>query len=291
MAGEVTLNTVATGGIADSVSGIVLENYIFDDTFEFLWIDVTAGTNLNLTDDATASIDIGFPFTFYGVKYDKVNISANGFMYFSGLAGSYDNASIPSDPAPNNLIAPFWDDLNPGVPGAGVWYLLEGDAGSQRLTVAWLDVPHFPNTGAVSFEATLYEGTNEIKFQYQDVGFGNSTYNNGVSATVGVEHRDGAIGTQYSFNELVIPDNSAILFSLPASPAHSLNITNGPSGSPDAVASEGTATLSVTADDSDGHLLSYLWSADCSSWAMDDGIHNGASAIPNTRRPNVDRSN
>src|SRR5262249_51354028 len=42
---------------------------------------------------------------------------------------------------------------------------------------------------------------------------------------------------------------------------HSLQITSGPSGTPNPVASGGTASLSVAATDSMGHGLNFTWSA------------------------------
>jgi triacylglycerol esterase/lipase EstA (alpha/beta hydrolase family) len=48
-----------------------------------------------------------------------------------------------------------------------------------------------------------------------------------------------------------------------AAGSHSLTITAGPAGTPNPVASSGSAALSVTAVDSLGHTLSYLWQANC----------------------------
>ncbi|WIO75512.1 hypothetical protein QP938_06305 [Porticoccaceae bacterium LTM1] len=59
-------------------------------------------------------------------------------------------------------------------------------------------------------------------------------------------------------------------------PPHSLNITAGPSGIPDPVASGGGVELDVTAVDSEGHELTYAWMADCSSWTDDNGTFNDA---------------
>jgi hypothetical protein len=73
-------------------------------------------------------------------------------------------------------------------------------------------VPHYSNVGGATFEVTLYEGSNNLIFQYQDVDFGNASYNNGASATVGVENAEGDVGTQYSHNSAIISNNMAIKF-------------------------------------------------------------------------------
>ena len=44
----------------------------------------SSGTALNLGDDSMSGMkDIGFDFTFYDQTFDQVNISMNGFFYFS----------------------------------------------------------------------------------------------------------------------------------------------------------------------------------------------------------------
>ena len=58
----------------------------------------------------------------------------------------------------------------------------------------------------------LYEATNEIKFQYADVDFGDPLFNNGASATVGI-NQDATTALQVSFNQPVIQNGQAILFS------------------------------------------------------------------------------
>jgi hypothetical protein len=59
----------------------------------------------------------------------------------------------------------------------------------------------------------------EDPFQYKDVDFGDSSYNRGASATIGIENSDGSVGVQYSYNQASVSENMAILFSLSSSPA------------------------------------------------------------------------
>lgn len=217
-AGSVTLDIAADdngNAINGSVSGEAQANYIFNDQVTFNWIDATTGTNAGVAgDDTSVNIPIGFDFDFYGVSQSTVTVSSNGYLTFGGTGTVYTNSGIPNTAQPNNLIAPFWDDLNPGSGGA-VYYLLEGTEPNRRLTIEWQGVPHYPNTGAVTFEVTLFEGTHSILFQYQDVDFGNAAYDNGASATVGIENNPANLGVQYSLNSSVISSQSAILFFLP----------------------------------------------------------------------------
>ena len=66
-----------------------------------------------ITNRALAQIAIGFEFEFYGVRYDTLYISGNGYIVFdpSSLTGAqhvYDGQSVPADDQVNNFIAPFW---------------------------------------------------------------------------------------------------------------------------------------------------------------------------------------
>jgi hypothetical protein len=62
--------------------------------------------------------------------------------------------------------------------------------------------------------------------------------------------------------------------------AHTLTITAGPTSAANPVASEGTAILSVTAADSLGHALSYVWTAACPSLPS-----NGTFSDPTVQNP------
>ena len=62
----------------------------------------------------------------------------------------------------------------------------------------------------------MYETTNNIKYQYLDVDFGNASYNFGVSATAGIR-QTGSNYLQYSYNQAVIQNGMAICFTYPGS--------------------------------------------------------------------------
>ena len=84
------------------------------------------------------------------------------------------------------------------------------------LIVEWYNRPHFNDIGSSTFEAILYEATNEIKFQYAGRRLRRPAYNNGASATVGI-NKNATTALQVSFNQPVIQNGQAILFT-PAAP-------------------------------------------------------------------------
>jgi N-acetylneuraminic acid mutarotase len=188
-------------------------NYTFDDTVAYNWIDISAtGTNLGLSDEGNAQIALPFAFNFYGTPYNAVTVSANGALSFYDTSISYANSCLPTS-TQTTLIAPFWDDLNPGAGGAVHWEV-QGSAPNRQVIVQWSGVPHYTAGGAVTFQAILSEGSNQILLQYQDVDFGNAAYNNGASATVGLQG-DSASVTQYSCNTPALAAATAILFEPP----------------------------------------------------------------------------
>jgi hypothetical protein len=177
----------------------------------FDWIDAGAGSVHVLPDDGSVTVPIGFDFPFYGIARNTVTISANGFLTFgAGTAGNA-NGRLADPVLPNNLIAPFWDDLNPSA-GGTIRSLLEGQAPNRRFTVVWAGVPHYDAGNAATFEVTLYENTGEIVFQYLDVDFANAGYSFGASATVGVEDPHGLEGTSSSYNQPLVRNASARRF-------------------------------------------------------------------------------
>ena len=104
---------------------------------------------------------------------------------------------------------PFWDDIDADT--GDVYWEVQGTAPNRMLIVEWYNRPHFSNIGSATFEAILYETTNEIKFQYADVDFGDPALNNGASATVGI-NKNATTALQVSFNQPVIQNGQAILF-------------------------------------------------------------------------------
>ncbi len=186
-----------------------MENSIVNsDTVLYSWEEISAtGTRLKLDDDNVYTYrNIPFEFQFYGQNYNQVAVGSNGQLYFADdpFGKNYDNQCLPDSTVSIPFIAAMWDDLNPGaVPTAEIYWDIMGSAPNRRLVVEWSGVPHFPpdnpSTGDVTFEAILYEGTNEISLLYSDVYFGDVLYDKGASATVGIQ-QNAAEALQYLCN-------------------------------------------------------------------------------------------
>ncbi len=77
----------------------------------------------DLDDSFVWGIPLGFDFEFYGVMYNQIGVSSNGFLAFDDLSpSSYCCAvsNFPDAALPNNIIALWWGDLNPSRGTGGV---------------------------------------------------------------------------------------------------------------------------------------------------------------------------
>jgi hypothetical protein len=177
----------------------------------FDWQQVNPGIGYIGWDDMTYEVELGFSFPFYGQLYDRIHISTNGVIGFGSDPGMANMAQTLPDPAaPNNLVAPFWTDLN-FEQGGKLVVRPTGPEGGRRFIIEWRDAAHYPSIGNVTFQAVLFEATGEILFQYQDVDFGNSEHDRGASASIGIEDRYGLNGLSHSYMEPMIEGGAAIL--------------------------------------------------------------------------------
>ncbi len=243
--GNRTNSKAATINVVDHSGGPGNYNYTFKDsdaeggpTYDWIEISETGNQILNNSDDSVqGDVDLGFFFSYYGTDYSRLAITNNGLLFSSGIAYA-GNDPIGQSPNVHGFISPFWDDLVT-YNGGKIYYQTLGTAPNRIFVTEWVDNQHFPSSDSgITFESILYEGSNNIKFQYKDVSFGNNTssqYDNGGSATVGIESPDGNDGLQYSFNEQAIDSGKAILFfidgpSVPPSPPvanFSSSVTSG----------------------------------------------------------------
>jgi hypothetical protein len=128
---------------------------------------------------------------------------------------SYQNTDLPDAIPPNNIVCPYWDDLDPGTNGQ-VRIGTIGSAPNRTVVVSWIGVPHWPNfTPTYAFQALLHETSNDITLQYQEVQPTDTTYGQGRDATIGIENANGLVARKYSYNGTVlVTNNQAILFTM-----------------------------------------------------------------------------
>ncbi|MFI6422761.1 S8 family serine peptidase [Streptomyces sp. NPDC050842] len=173
----------------------------------------SASTKLALSGDENAkTIALPFPVSFYGVTYGQASVTTNGLVNFlAPRLGDYKNTALPSPGQPNGVLAAFWDDLTLDSKSA-VKTTVSGTAGQRRFAIVWENAAFAADTAKrVTFEAVFEEATGAIVLQYQSIGA--NSLETGGGATVGIENQAGTDALQYSFNEPVLMDRSAIRIS------------------------------------------------------------------------------
>ena len=185
----------------------------------FFYLDPTsAGSMLAGEERSYVHIRLPFTVTFYGVDYDSIWITTEGFATFNdqGLL-DWSNSAIPSTGSsePNNAYYVFWDDLDLSQQGRvdTATYVVNG---YRVFVIEWDSVQDYiGNTpqGAFTFELQIYEAApDSFAFAYLVVNGGASGADSGKSATVGIENTDGTDGLQYSYDTPALADSTMILW-------------------------------------------------------------------------------
>ena len=209
-------NQVGDNGVSiDGQGGPDLFGYKWIDSNDpngpqYSWYNITSNPsavqvsfpNGTLDDGWTNAIPIGFQFKYYGSMYNNLYLSTNGFLSFNALSSSYlTNAAIPATGLPNNIIAPFWDDLDGRTQGT-VHYLLDND----KFYIQFTNWQKYNATGSLTFQIVLYS-SGKIMFYYNNM---NATL---TSATVGIENSTGTDGLQIAYNAGYVSNGLAIKIS------------------------------------------------------------------------------
>ncbi|NOZ52112.1 MAG: S8 family serine peptidase [Gammaproteobacteria bacterium] len=194
--GSVTVTISVTHGAAGAesllINGTVKNRFYRFEEISYDWIDATqSGTRYSLTTGESVDVPIGFDFLFYGQVRNSLSIWPNGTITFGDDVPDRTSPQLyPNAETPNEMISPLWVRRYSGNPYE-VHVLTDGVAPNRRMTIQWTVNAHI-------FEASLYEGSGDIIFQYNDIIPNKHLYRN--FATVGVEDFQGFDGTTYLFN-------------------------------------------------------------------------------------------
>ena len=140
-------------------------------------IDIrNTGQALNLGDDSMSGMkNIGFDFTFYDQTFSQVNISMNGFFTFQSnfsvpRVRNYRSETLPATSF-NYSVFPMWSDLinRNGTQNPYIQTFGNTSDTDQYFVVGWYNAKEYSNQLQNTFEAILYEGTNEIEFRYDKI--------------------------------------------------------------------------------------------------------------------------
>jgi uncharacterized repeat protein (TIGR01451 family) len=165
-------------------------------------------------------------FEFAGETYTSVGMVSNGYLVVGGGTGGdvdFVNQSLPSTAPPNNVLAPFWTDLDPSAGGEmRVGVLTDGV--NDWIVFDWEAVPNFGDKEVNSFQVWIgVNGTQDISYAFGAVSDGDSGF-----LTVGAENRFGNRGGNFYFNgngPAPTPTTELVVTSAPGGPGETKVVT------------------------------------------------------------------
>jgi hypothetical protein len=178
---------------------------------QYVWNDIsTTGTEItnwiatgsfDPRDEGTAGpFPIGIDFKFYGESKTELYVNTNGVISFINITENiFSNGAIPTSGIPDDLIAPFWDDLDGRTQG-NVYYKQDGN----KFIIQFTNWQRYSGTGSLTFQVVL-QSNNRIYFYYENMA---ATLN---SCTVGIENYNGTDGLQIANNAAYIEDQLAVM--------------------------------------------------------------------------------
>ena len=188
--------------------------------------------DVGATDESIANFNVP-PFIYAGETYSQIGIVSNGYVVVGGGTNAdvdFVNSDLPAASIPNNVLAPFWTDLNPGASGRVLIQLL-GDGTNSWIVVEWESVSNFGDgeTNTAQIWIGYTGGVEDISFVYgADVSDGD-----GSLLTVGAENEFGNSGGTTYFNGVGTPpapsfpigNHEVDIFSVPGAPGETHTIT------------------------------------------------------------------
>ena len=180
----------------------------------FDWIDITAiGTPVqfpgDIDDGNSGPLPLGFTFDYYGERYESINVCTNGWASFTDETSvEWGNVGIPDPEPPNNMLAPFFDDLN--LENGGTIYFYSNNADTAIIT--WQEVPDWRQEGIFTFQIILTIPCG-IKYQYLSMGPGRLN-----ECSIGMENQTGTVGLEVIRDQSYVQDMLAIDYCLGTAP-------------------------------------------------------------------------
>jgi subtilisin family serine protease len=167
-------------------------------------------------------------FTYGSEAYTRLGVTSNGYVVVGGGTGQdliFMPQTFPNAARPNNVLAPYWTDLNPpaGAPGSGVRIEVLTDGVNDWIVIDWENVPVFSGGAPRSFQMWIglvgnTPAGDDITFAYGDnIGPGDGA--SGLNS--GAENRDGTSGK----NRIPASNDTVRVITSPPTPGGKVTIT------------------------------------------------------------------
>jgi hypothetical protein len=160
----------------------------------------TTMTPLNLGDDNTRNVALGFEFEYWGQTFTDAWVSSNGFVSFQSGAHLCCNGQ-PIELAQRNTIYGYWSDL---VSYTGNPYFRRDDG---SILFGWYGVNEFGTNNSSTFEIGLF-ANGDIQLNYGNLGFsGRRDFTAGITGPTA----DDNISLFYGRNAQFLQNQSGVL--------------------------------------------------------------------------------
>lgn len=142
-------------------------------------------------DSYSNAINLPFTFSFYGSNVSQFWVSTNGYITFTnpstGITATQQRTvqTLPSSTVPNNVIAPFWHDMDMRTSGTITYYTI-GATPNRKFVISFNSVPTFSSGVLHSGQIVLNETTNNIQIYISSSATG--------TKTLGIENSGGTLG-------------------------------------------------------------------------------------------------
>ena len=157
-------------------------------------------TPLNLGDDNTQNVALGFEFEYWGQTFTDAWVSSNGFVSFQSGANLCCNGQ-PIEVAQRNTIYAYWSDL---ISFTGNPYYRRDDG---SILFGWYGVNEYGTNNSSTFEIGLF-ADGKIQLNYGNLGFtGGHTFTAGITGP----RADDNIPLFYGQNAQYLQNQSGIL--------------------------------------------------------------------------------
>lgn len=160
----------------------------------------TTMTPLNLGDDNTRNVALGFEFEYWGQTFTDAWVSSNGFVSFQSGAHLCCDGQ-PIELAQRNTIYAYWSDL---ISFTGNPYYRRDDG---SILFGWYGVNEYGTNNSSTFEISLF-ANGDIQLNYGNLGFnGGHTFTAGITGPTANDN----ISLFYGRNAQFLQNQSGIL--------------------------------------------------------------------------------
>ncbi len=202
-------HSAGAGKWSDYVSDYTTYRYDELASWEYNWIDATTNITSCITPQSNDYVTVNLPagFSYYNTRgVMTAHAYENGYLTLGNNFGNQpNNTTLPNSAPPNNVLYPFWDDLDwfllceagaDSPAGCGLTGYICSKQDGDWFAIEWENF-YATTPGEYNiFEVLLNSTTKEIRYQYDTVPEGTG------GATIGLENASGTHAVQISYNDV-----------------------------------------------------------------------------------------